>query len=112
MGAWGDKPDENDTAEDYLEVYVWEPLNKSINRLMRKRIGSDDSHEKWARIGVIYRLVQMPNISLDLVFVKDALWLDEVGADEEWVDSWKDRASIRRSISSTRRTLERWLEAH
>lgn len=87
-----------------------------VDKMLRKRARAIGSDEKWARVGVVCEIISLrqpgvkgepgflvPNAWLDLC----TQWLDEVRADEDWLDSWQGRSEILKAIRKAHTALGR-----
>jgi len=109
MGYWGYKPHEGDGAQD-LVLGVTRGVHKRVHELFRKKYrGADASFHKWDRVGVVCQLVEWSPGLVDEMIVDKALSdLDDLEDDEEWIETWKSPAQVRKAIKAMRRKLEAW----
>lgn len=104
MGAWGEKPDENDSAMD-LVYRVVQPMRRAVSKLFPLRgAGANprDPWRRWERVGVVYHLTKMSPTLVDYDDVRAAMAdLDALSDDEEFISEWKSPPAFRRSLSQT-----------
>lgn len=100
MGAWGTKPDENDSSADLFFEQIRIPMNRSLSKLFKKvRV---DPNERWARVGVVYKLLmEWPKVPINAdTFAAVLDDLDVLSMDEQWQSEWQRPDRVRDVIRS------------
>ena len=115
MGAWGNSPEDNDTAGDQFDVVIG-PTLKKLDQLFAKRTDTDG---RWTRLGVLSMLLRSSAVAdrIDTITTDVAVNdIDDIRADTPWLSSWKDPAGVRRQLTALMKRIEeteprvRWRE--
>ena len=102
MGAWGERPDQNDDACD-LHGDLLDKFSKLVVKQFKKK--KVHAHDRWARLGALKLLMQSaPAI---VYKARDAALLDleALKQDTEWLDSWKDEDAVKTAMEQFRTEL-------
>jgi len=93
MGAWGERPFENDVALDWIA-----PVRLTLTRnKILKALSTTDEYEKNYLIRAAARKMLIPFLRKDYELAVEKL--QEVLNDEEWINSWKSPKKIREEIN-------------
>lgn len=99
MGAWGEKPYENDTALDWLGDATKPVVKKALKR------GTNDQARAAAQFMI--DMSSKYGIYIDPKLAELAIArLEKILAHETWVSLWQDPNAIKRSLKSQIKKLQ------
>lgn len=110
MGAWGDRPEDNDGShDDFATVQV--AAARAAEKLFKKQRVS--TMERWERVGVVQLMIRLMPGALD--YMQDVLKvaredLDIILMDADFIKEWKNPSAIRKSAKVFLNQIEKILE--
>lgn len=105
MGAWGEKPWENDTAADMFYQLEKVPITQVVENGLNSENEDEQIAAAWlySRVGMgfVYP-VDLRSTHKKLAVEK----LTDILANDDWLDRWKDRSAKEASIKRVLRDIK------
>lgn len=106
MGAWGDRPMDNDGSADMFFAVGKAAANVVHQKFIRAKV---DVWRRWERVGLLQTIVETAPGMIHFLqgeFKTARSDIDEMLQDEDFIESWKNPVSTTSEMKKFRRQIE------